>query len=599
MADNTIQFRIGSTFSGEGFNKANKAIQDNRKELQSSVRGLGELSNAMSSISPATAEAMGAVKQFTAAFVSGGIVGGVISLAMQGIGEAVKFCAEKFKEAEERTAAYADILRNKLLAALGDSTAAFNEVHRQLTQSKREADDLLKVLNGNVAHEAASQVYQIKMDAMNKITEEMTEQERAVVIALRDKEIAVVMATAAEKQSSNALENATQAVARATELKTAAAQRVSDAEDSLAQLQERCGEYISKRTQIENYIATEEERFKDGSIGLREVLIARKDASLAIQKLEKEYSGQVRQLKDASASVTAAKQSLAEAEYAAKTAQQAADAAELKHSEAANALALAQAEGAQKVKDAQNKQTEVAKAQDQRDQAEADSWHEFLAAQKEKVDSAYALKAAEDEAAERLYAASDDINGMAKAADNLKKAQADVAAALAAYNKNINENLVNERIQAFGANGGYNQIGNRLNLQNKDDQAAAAAAAVADGIANGSIRTSAQANKAARDAARAQRDYASSKQARQEAQDARRLDQLRKEAERAEETGRKLDPRKQAELDRLEALQQGKNAQKAALEAAKEAEKQARLDMQKTAQNVEDIKRKLEKLGLK
>ena len=599
MADNTIRFSIGGTFDGEAFDKFNGAINANKKELMSSVRGLGELTTAISGVSPAAGEAVGAVKQFTAAFVSGGIVGGVISLALQGIAEGVKYCAEKFKEAEERAAAYADILRNKVLAALGDSAAAFSELQRQMAQSKREADDMLKVLNGDVAHEAANQVYQIKMDAMNKITAEMTEQEKAVVLALRDKEIAVVMATAAEKQSGNALENATKAVERATELKTAAAQRVSDAESSLAQLQERCGEYLSKRTQIENYLATEEERFKEGSIGLREVLVARKDASLAIQKLEDEYSGQVKQLKDATDSVTAAKKALTEAEYAAKAAQQSATAAEKKHDEAANALALAQAEGAQKVRDAQIKQSEVTMAKVKRDQAEEDSWHQFLAAQKEKVDSAYDLKAAEEEAAEKLYAMSDDINGMSAATTALEKAQQDVAAALAAYNANINQNLVNETIQSFYANGGLNQIANRLNLQDKANQEAAAKAAVEEGIRNGTIRNNAQAEKVYKDAAKKYRDYASSPEALQEQRDERRRQQLNDEAIDAFLKGKQLDPKKQAELDRLNNLHNAKNQQKKALEEAQKAEAKAREDLQKTAQAVEEIKKKLDKLGLK
>ena len=181
----------------------------------------------------------------------------------------------------------------------------------------------------------------------------------------------------------------------------------------------------------------------------------------------------------------------------------------------------------------------------------------------------------------------------------LKKAQGgptpkSLAEALDQWNANLNANLVNQRIQDFFAAGGFDQIAKRLMLQSKEDQEAAAAAAVAEGIKNGSIRNSAQANKAARDAARAQRDYASSKEARQEAQDARRREALQKEADRAAQTGRKLDPRKQAELDRLNALRDRKNADKKALEDAKKAEAEAKENLKKTAENVEKIQKKID-----
>ena len=58
-----------------------------------------------------------------------------------------------------------------------------------------------------------------------------------------------------------------------------------------------------------------------------------------------------------------------------------------------------------------------------------------------------------------------------------------------AFNANINENLVNDSINKFFAEGGMNQIANRLNLQGKGNQDIAADVAINAGIENGSIRT--------------------------------------------------------------------------------------------------------------
>ena len=113
MADNHIQFRIGSTFQGDGFKKAALAIQQNQRETRSATRGLGELTSTVEGISPAAAKAVSAVKGIGSAFVAGGIVGGAIQLALQGVGLVLEKVVEKTKEAAEASKTYAGILKDQ------------------------------------------------------------------------------------------------------------------------------------------------------------------------------------------------------------------------------------------------------------------------------------------------------------------------------------------------------------------------------------------------------------------------------------------------------------------------------------------------------
>lgn len=121
--------------------------------------------------------------------------------------------------------------------------------------------------------------------------------------------------------------------------------------------------------------------------------------------------------------------------------------------------------------------------------------------------------------------------------------------------------------------------------------------ALEQGLANGSIRNSRDANRAMRDAARAYRDAASSQEANQERRDANRLNQLRNKNPRA------MSPREKKELENLEALDDAKkkaanDAEKAAKDAKAAQDKQA-----KAAEAVikieEELKEIKEKLGLK
>lgn len=355
MADNHIQFRIGSTFQGEGFKKAALAIQENQREIRSATRGLGELTSTVEGISPAAAKAVSAVKGIGSAFVAGGIVGGAIQLALQGVGLVLEKVVEKTKEAAEASKTYAGILKDQLLAALGNSEASFSRLHRQIGDLNKELEQTLKGLNGDVEHAANQKINQIKIDFADKLGQAMTDAEKAVIVALRDREIALVKANAAEEMAANQIDVYRGKVDNAGKIKEAAAERLAAAEKSVAELQERSRDYISKRQQIENYLTTQEERYAEGAIGLREILVARKDANLALKKLEEENAPTVQALSDADGKLASAREDLAAAERDYKGAQLNLHASVQRRDEALQEITITEKETSAKVRDAQER----------------------------------------------------------------------------------------------------------------------------------------------------------------------------------------------------------------------------------------------------
>lgn len=410
MTDTEIKFKIASVFDGEGFAKSEAAIKANRREISAASRGLGELTNAFKGISPEAANAVTAIKGVASAFVAGGIVGGGIQLAIQGISTAISFMRDKWEEAAEATRKYAEILKTNILAAMGDATASFAALRQEMAQADKEAQDILKVLNGDVAHEAAAKVYQLKVDAMNQITEEMTAEERGVIEALRDKQIAIVKATAADEQAANAIDAYRTILDNAGKTKEASAARLAEAENGLADMTEQSREYLAKRKQIEDYIATQEERFAEGQINLHDILVARKESALALKNLEDENSATVKNLSDANAALANAKRDAAAADYAYTQAQSNLHAAVQKRDETLQAVTLAEKEGALKVQDAQKKDADAKEKLAEAEQKAADDWHEFLNGQVLKLRNATeGLAEAEEKAAKELEGS--DIGG--------------------------------------------------------------------------------------------------------------------------------------------------------------------------------------------
>ena len=134
-------------------------------------------------------------------------------------------------------------------------------------------------------------------------------------------------------------------------------------------------------------------------------------------------------------------------------------------------------------------------------------------------------------------------------------------------------------------------------LQQGRAQDAVAQFALEQGLDNGSIRNSRDANRAMRDAARAYRDAASSQEANQERRDANYLNRLRNMNPRA------MSDKQKRDLENLEKLDAAKKKAGQQAEEAKKKAEQAKNKEAEAQQAVIDIKKKVEeiekKLGLK
>lgn len=282
MADNHIQFRIGSTFEGEGFKKAQAALAENRKEIASSVRGLGELTNALGGISPATETAVSSVRSLGAAFLSGGIVGGTIQLAIQGISFAVEKGVELFKSFEERTRRLAETMRDDFLAAIGSSEARFKSLSAEMAKANQQARDLAAVLNGQVAQDVQMKVYQLHMDKLQAVADNMTEGGKAVVEAQFAMREATLKAQAAVETSYNNLELANAEVVNAGKVLAEAERRVAESDivlNDARQNEAGNAEYLA-RVQAEN--AEAHKALEDATYAVEK---ARRNAATASDKV--------------------------------------------------------------------------------------------------------------------------------------------------------------------------------------------------------------------------------------------------------------------------------------------------------------------------
>ena len=195
---------------------------------------------------------------------------------------------------------------------------------------------------------------------------------------------------------------------------------------------------------------------------------------------------------------------------------------------------------------------------------------------------------------------SDATKGLADSRNEVKEAERAYKAALDEYRKNLNKNVANDAANAASPNdirtsgGGSLPSGWAYGHQSQASQRRAADMAVAKGLEDGSIRNSRQYADAQKAAARAQRDWESSREALQERRDARDLERLEKMSDK------RLSP---SDRKRRDALRETKNAKDRAGKELADAEKRKNdaAEAEEQAQkDIADIKKLLEeKLGLK
>lgn len=359
MAAEKIEFALGSKFKGEGFKAATQAIKDNRQEINAARQGIGALTSAFKEVSPEAAAAVGAVQKFGQAFVTGGIVGGVISLALQGLAKAVSFVSEKMHEAAEASKKYADILRNEVLAAMGDSSAQFQKLSEDIGKANREIKDSLALLNGDVAREAQNKVHELHIATLQKITDDMSAEGRASLLAQEQLTAQQIKAAAALEQATNAVNSQKEIVENTTKKREAAEQAVVDAETRLAELRERSAEYLQKRQALDNAIENVEQQYKDGMINLAKYREQQKQGALKVAELEETYKEQIEKLADATSKVEEAKRNAAAATDAEAAAARELETAELKVADVKLKNEAERADAELKLNDAKKKEQEA------------------------------------------------------------------------------------------------------------------------------------------------------------------------------------------------------------------------------------------------
>lgn len=545
MASQKLQFDIGSAFSGEGFKQAQVSVGNLNKGVRAATTTASQMSAALGGLDSSAAKAMGALTGMMQSLMTLNATAIVTQGAMLAITAYINKCNEEVEELTRRTAdlkASVDRTFNRALAA------SVAEVHGEIKNISGDFDRVtsqaaafqaaLMGLKGSVA---TGGIINLEIEKVNEMLAAHSEAEKAQIEATYNLKIATEKAAAQREQWSGKIEAAETAVAKNAE-------RVALYDQELAAVQAKRAELEEARLQ-----AAVADKAKAAQIQAEIDKLAQAEANIRTQQNALREKSKTLEVQEQQARQDAAN---AEKQASIAVTQAAAKIEELKKS--AESLAHEQEEAARK-QDAENRLKE------------------------EKAAQLKAEKAMHDEAQAAQKAVND-------AARDVAEAEQAYAAALAAYNANFAQNKMTEGVLEGGKNrSGRSAVPVRIDSTIK---AEVVAKGLEDALKEGLITSVKDMDKFQRQRAR-EVDRDEKQRFQQLEREKARYDQLQ---EKNRKSWSKADADFAAKFEKLKEAAEAKKREVQDAKARLEEAKKLEADNHK---NLQEINKKLEKLGLK
>ena len=531
MAEHNIKFTLGSTFKGEGYQKATKAIKDVNSNVRQSAELISSFASAFGGMDTKAAQAAKAISGFAQVAASGNIV----AMATQGAMLALSFAMDKLRErAKAAREQYEAIVKAQEAAFNSELAGRIEALQGRLQHIAHDFETVAKqaaamtaAINGLEASRDQGGIIALETQKLNELLAAHSEAERQAIEQTYALKIAVERAAVVQAQGADKVDAATTAFSDCLTRQQIAAEQLAAVTQTRVELEKKRATLDENEKKQRETIDKEIAELKKQEVGLlqRQTQLQKEREILDVQ-LQK------------------AKQDAANAE----------------------ASALNQ------VKQVELKNKELAEQLANRKGAEDGARA-----------SAESKTAADNELAEKVKSAAQIQAEVNTAAANLKAAQQEYEAKLREWNDPANLAKYAAR-QSVGT-------GNDLKRGVLDDktqktiQDIYANQKVSDAIASGGITSVKEASRLEREAMREARDAISANQA-QAIKEEQRYQRIKQMGDRAKS---EQDKKFEKQYEQIKGKQD-----KSLSELGN-----AKSSMDRAADDLADIKAKLEDLGLK
>lgn len=179
MAKMTLELG-GKYTAGQTFSQAVGDIKKFGKETKDIGQvGTKVFDTITSKIEGPVSDAMGKMSGLVKGLASGGLWG----LMSAAAGMAIGIIVEKLKEAQEQAKKFSEYMSDKFVTSIKKVNEEYANTKKEIDDVQKSAENAVNVLSGKAAADIANRVYQIHTEALQKVTDDMTEKGKAVVQA--------------------------------------------------------------------------------------------------------------------------------------------------------------------------------------------------------------------------------------------------------------------------------------------------------------------------------------------------------------------------------------------------------------------------------
>lgn len=185
MASNKIELDIGGKYSaGQMFKQLDSDVKAAGKSMKDMGQGAMTVAN---NIAGAMGEKVNGTLKSTIGIVGEMARGGIWGAMATAASAAISFVADKLKEARERAkelaGAFAELMGGKYKDSFKAISDELNTTKQDMADATKEADNMLKALNGKVTENAKQNIARLHVEALQKMTDATTEAAKKAVEA--------------------------------------------------------------------------------------------------------------------------------------------------------------------------------------------------------------------------------------------------------------------------------------------------------------------------------------------------------------------------------------------------------------------------------
>lgn len=310
MSEAKVQITLGTRADVSGINSLNKSLKRFGNDNRDAIGGLTLSVKALaSSIDGPLAGAVGGMSSILSELVRGGVWGVLGSVANLVVGKIV----DLWKEAKARAEEYANFMRAQVVESLAGVEAGVKSLAAAIADADKDVDAFVAAANGSITAKAKYDVARLHVEALQQVTDGMTDAAKGVIAANEAYEAGMVKARAEVDLALTACQAYRK---RQDEIRG----QVSAAEENLAAAvaeQARLEEMNHGMVVEHGVLVSKANRTVEGMVeagwSMRAAIEAQTKSVHALNEFEKSHKDRLEQMKKATEAVATARDAVASA----------------------------------------------------------------------------------------------------------------------------------------------------------------------------------------------------------------------------------------------------------------------------------------------